>query len=320
MDYSRIARHKLLNFFQSLALVLLLAALMSYVAYIIAGDVLAWLTFLMVIVVYIANPMIAPNLILRMYRAQPIGIDEAPGLYRLVALIAKRAELEHSPSLFYVPSNVLNAFAVGHSGNSVIAVSAGLLQRLSYEELAGILAHEITHIKNNDLRVMTFADIAGRMTKILSMLGQLLILINLPLILFTDIRFNWVPLLILVFAPLLSDLVQLGLSRIREYDADLGSAILLGDARPLASALEKLEHYEHNFLGGVFVPVQKIPDPSLLRTHPRLEERIKRLLDFHRQQELQPIIGDAVPHDSREIPIHRISPRDARRHFTGFWY
>lgn len=320
MDYTQVVRHKLLNFFQSLALVSLLAALMSYVAYAIAGEFFAWLAFVMVIVLFFANPMVAPHFILRMYRAQPVDRYEAPGLHKLVAVLSQRAKLDNPPRIYYVPSHVLNAFAIGSARESAIAVSAGILQRLSFDELAGILAHEITHIKNNDIRVMTFADIAGRMTKTLSLLGQLLVLINLPLILFADVQLNWIPLIILVFAPLFSDLVQLGLSRIREYDADLGSAILLGDARPLASALGKLDHYEHNYLGSMFIPVPKIPEPSLLRTHPPLAERIRRLLEFHREQDLQPVLTGVDRRESHEIPVHIISPRAARRHFTGFWY
>jgi len=320
MDYAQVTRHKLLNIIQSFALVLLLAGLMSYVAYIIAGEWLAWMTFIMVIILFLANPMIAPHIILRMYRAQPLTAHQAPALQRLVSVLAQRAGLESVPRLYYVPSYVLNAFAIGSVRESAIAVSAGILQRLSLEEMAGILGHEITHIKNNDIRVMTFADIAGRMTKILSMLGQLMVLINLPLLFFTGVHLNWLPLIILICAPLLSDLVQLGLSRLREYDADLGSAILLGDGRPLASALGKLEHYEHNYLGGIFVPVQKIPEPSLLRTHPPLQERIKRLLAFHAERRGDPFVNSMAETQSHEIPVHVVYPRPGRRHFNGFWY
>jgi len=264
--------------------------------------------------------MIAPHIILRMYRAQPLTAHQAPAFQRLVSVLAQRAGLESVPRLYYVPSYVLNAFAIGSVRESAIAVSAGILQRLSLEEMAGILGHEITHIKNNDIRVMTFADIAGRMTKILSMLGQLMVLINLPLLFFTGVHLNWLPLIILICAPLLSDLVQLGLSRLREYDADLGSAILLGDGRPLASALGKLEHYEHNYLGGIFVPVQKIPEPSLLRTHPPLQERIKRLLAFHAERRGDPFVNSMAETQSHEIPVHVVYPRPGRRHFNGFWY
>ena len=320
MDYSKVIRHKLLNVIQSLALVLLLAGLMAYVAYIIAGEWMAWLAFVMVIILFFANPMITPQFILHMYRAQSISREEAPDLMHLLDVIAQRAGLEKTPRLYYVSSRVLNAFAIGSVHDSVIVVSSSILNRLTFAELAGILAHEITHIKNNDIRVMTFADIAGRMTKVLSIFGQLFVLISLPLLLFAGAHINWLPLIILICAPLFSDLVQLGLSRLREYDADLGSAILLGDGRLLASALRKLEHYEHNYLGSVFIPVQKIPEPSLLRTHPPLEERIRRLLEFHSEHEIPFLLNGFVQQNSGGIPVHIVSPDHARRHLTGFWY
>lgn len=320
MDYAQVIHHKLLNIIQSLALVLFLAGLMSYVAYIIAGESLAWMTFSMVIILFLANPMIAPHVILRMYRAQSLTPQQVPALFQLVNMLARRAGLKSMPRLFYVPSNVLNAFAIGSVHDSAIAISSGILHRLSFDELAGILGHEITHIRNNDIRVMTFADIAGRMTKILSLLGQFLVFINLPLLLFANAHLNWFPLIILILAPLFSDLLQLGLSRIREYDADLGSAILLSDGRPLASALAKLEHYEHNYLGGMFIPVQKIPEPSLLRTHPPLQERIKRLMEFHTDQPEESLVNMIHRTESHKVPVHIVVPQQGRRHISGFWY
>ena len=321
MDSELVVKHKLLNVFQSAALVIILAALMAYIAWAIAGDVLAWVAFAAVVFLYVTNPLLTPKFILRMYDARPIARQDALPLYQLVEIIAKRAQLKQAPKLYYIPSRVINAFALGSSDDSVVAISDGVLRKLDFDELAAILAHEITHVKNNDIRVMTFADIAGRITKILSLLGQLLILINLPLILFTELQFNWIPLLVMVFAPLVSDLIQLGLSRVREYDADLGSAILLGDSRPLASALAKMEYYKHNILGGLFIPVQKIPEPSLLRTHPPTEERIKRLLAFGKTTRLEPLLP-IYQLSQDEVPIRFVvqHARDPRRRLTGFWY
>ena len=321
MDSESIVKHKLLNVFQSAALVILLSILMAYIAWVIAGEVLAWIAFAAVLFLYFTNPIIAPQFILRMYNAKPISRYDAQSLYQLVNVISERAQLKQPPRIFYIPSRVINAFALGSANDSVVAISDGVLRKLDFEELAAILAHEITHVKNNDIRVMTFADIAGRITKILSLLGQLLIFINLPLILFTELQFNWFPLLVMVVAPLISDLIQLGLSRIREYDADLGSAILLGDARPLASALAKMEYYKHNILGGLFVPVQKIPEPSLLRTHPPTEERIKRLLEFGKTKQLEPLRHRYEAYQE-ELPVRFVTRHagDPRKRITGFWY
>jgi len=325
MDNEILVRHKFLNFFQSAALVLLLSGLLAYIAAAIAGEVLAWIAFASVLILFFTNPVIAPQFILRMYNARPIDFYDAPRLYQLIEDIARRADLKATPRLYYIPSNVINAFSMGTPKDSLIAISDGVFRKLNFKELAAILAHEVTHVKNNDIRVMTFADIAGRFTKILSLLGQFLVLVNLPLILFTELEINWLPLLVMVFAPLLSDLIQLGLSRVREYDADLGSAILLGDAKPLASALTKMEHYKHNYLGGLFTPVQRIPEPSLLRTHPPTEERVKRLLEFHKTKRMQSMntMRDWHERDWREdVPVKFVKqrPEFPRRRYTGFWY
>lgn len=326
MDSELVIRHKLLNFLQSAALVLLLAGLMYYLALVIAGEFLAWLAFASVVVLFFGNPKITPQIILRMYNARPVSHLDAPQLHQLVSALTERAGLKQVPRLYYIPSRVINAFAMGSSYDSTIALSDGVLRKLSFEELAGILAHEITHVRNNDIRVMNFADITGRITKLLSFMGQFLLFVNLPLILFTDMQLNWLPLLVMVFAPLISDLVQLGLSRIREYDADLGSAVLLGDARPLASALAKMEQYQHNFLDSLFVPVPKIPEPSLLRTHPPTEERIRRLLEFHRSTSLHPFLpgqmlqGQNAANETLPLGFVVHHPRDPRRRMSGFWY
>ena len=320
MDSELLVRHKFLNVFQSAALVLLLAGLMSYIAAAIAGELLAWIAFGAVVILFFSNPVIAPQFILRMYNARPIDFYDAPRLYQLIETIAQRANLKMTPKLYYIPSHVINAFSMGTPKDSLIAISDGVLRKLNFEELAAILAHEVTHVKNNDIRVMTFADIAGRITKILSLLGQFLVLVNLPLIMFTELEINWLPLVVMIFAPLLSDLIQLGLSRVREYDADLGSALLLGDAKPLASALSKMEHYKHNYFGGLFVPVLRIPEPSLLRTHPPTEERIKRLLEFHKTADLESMDTGHVWEEHIPIKFVKHRPHHPRRRFTGFWY
>ncbi len=322
MDRVLVNKHKLLNFVQSVALVLLLACLLGYIALLIGGVIIAWVAFSAVIILYVTNPVIAPKFILRVYHARRINVREAQELYQLVEAISERAEMQRPPELFYIPSQEVNAFALGTASNSVVAISEGILGKLNFEELAAILAHEIAHIQNNDIRIMTFADISGRITKILSLLGQLLVLINLPLILLTDMRFNWFPLLVLIFAPWISDLIQLGLSRVREYKADLGSALLLGDARPLASALAKMEYYKYNLFRSLFYKTQKMPEPSLLRTHPPTKKRIKRLMEFQHEMRLQPMLHRYINLGQDEVPIRilRADQRRPRRYLDGFWH
>ncbi len=112
---------------------------------------------------------------------------------------------------------------------------------------------------------MQLAELAARLTRVLSLFGQVLLLLNLPLLLFTDQIINWGPVLILIFAPQISTLVQLGLSRVREFNADLGAAALTDDPQGLASALQKIERHSNSFIRRL-LPIASLP--HWLRTHP----------------------------------------------------
>jgi len=321
MNQNILLKHKLYNNIQLYALFILLSSLIIYVALIIGGEMLVMVSLLSMIFLYFFNPTIASRFILRMYNAQLVPYSSAPALYELIDIISERAGLSDPPKLYYIPSGVINSFAVGRSNSASIAVSDGVLKNLTYEEIAGILGHEISHISSDDIRVMTFADISGRIVKALSVLGQLVILISLPLTLLNNIEINWLPFIIVIFSPIASDLIQLGVSRVREYEADIGSAMLLGDARPLVSALKKIDDYEHNYFRSMFSTALKIPEPSLLRTHPKTEERIRRLLaiqttfKYERIKHNDDLISGNTPHHHIEL-----KERKPRRHINGFWY
>jgi len=314
-------KHKITNKFQLYALFILLSSLVVYIALVVGGVLLAIVALFSAFMFYYFNPYIASSFILRMYNAQIIPYSSAPALYDIADELSSRAGLSFTPQLYYVPSSVINSFTVGQSENSSIAISDGVLQRLDYEEIAGIIGHEISHIQNDDIRVMIFADITGRLIKLFSLMGQALILISLPFILLGNMQINWLPFLIVIVSPLGSDLIQLAMSRVREYEADRGSAMLLGDARPLISALNKIVYYEHPYFRSIFTPVHKIPEPSLLRTHPQTEERISRLLDINKTIEHKPyqfhpdILSGSQPHHNIET-----KHRHPRRRMSGFWY
>ena len=171
----------------------------------------------------------------------------------------------------------MNAFVVGSEDNAAICLTEGILQHLHLRELTGILGHEIAHIKNNDLQVMRLAEIVGKITHSLSAIGHILLLLSLPAFLAGALHYSSVLLLILILAPILSLLLQLALSRIREFAADLGSAQLTGDAYGLISALRKIDGYHRGFWRSILLPTWN-HQPSLLRTHPPTHERIERLI------------------------------------------
>lgn len=266
--------------------VLLLVAMGAFLA------LLGWLVWgpdgiLMLVAVGVfgaaMNPRVSPWWVMRLYGARRISPRQAPELSSMIRRLTARAELRNTPDLYYVPSSMLNAFAVGTRQQAAIAVTDGFLRRLTLREMAGVLAHEISHVRNDDLWVMGLADLFSRATNLLSLVGQFLLLLNLPLILFGQMAINWSAILLLILAPNLSALAQLALSRTREYDADLNAARLTGDPEGLARALAKIESEQGGWLERILMPGRRIPDPSLLRTHPPTDKRVARLLALRPQ-------------------------------------
>lgn len=284
MDRQRLATHKRNNIAQSLLLLVAMTAILGLLGWIVTGpDGLVW-SFLLGLVILVLGPKLSPHLVLRMYRAQPISPQQAPDLYAVLKTLAERAGLPATPRLFYVPTRVLNAFAVGNRNGSAIALTDGLLRTLKLRELVGVIAHELSHVRNNDTWVMGLADVVTRLTIALSQVGLLLVIVGLPLMLMGGVDLPLVPVLVLLLAPSISTLLQLALSRTREYDADLGAVELTGDPQGLASALEKIERYQGGWLESILMPGRKVPDPGMLRTHPHTQERVNRLLSLTPEQ------------------------------------
>jgi heat shock protein HtpX len=222
---------------------------------------------------------VSPQMVLAMYKARPVSEAEFPAGVQIVRELARRADLPSVPKLFVVPSKMMNAFAVGRRQDSVIAVTDALVRTLSARELAGVLAHETSHIAHEDLKVMALADIVSRFTSIMSTVGILSLLVNLGSFAGgSDEAVPWLAVLVLIAAPTVGGLLQMALSRTREFDADLGAAMLTGDPDGLASALRKLERAHGRLWEGLMLPGGRIPNPSVLRTHPQTEERVARLM------------------------------------------
>ena len=176
-------RHKATNLFQSLALLCGMAALLALSGWILAGaEGVLWalvgggasLAF---------SPRVSPRMVLGMFGARRLAYADAPRLFEVVGAISRRAGLPAPPELWYVASPVLNAFAVGSRRQAAVALTDGLIRALTLRELAGVLAHEISHIRNNDLFVMGLADTMASLTRLLSVLGAVLLMVNLPLLL-----------------------------------------------------------------------------------------------------------------------------------------
>jgi heat shock protein HtpX len=265
------------------------------------------------------GPKISPYLILKMYKARRVTEVDAPELLRILKALAGRAGLLRAPALFYVRSQIAQAMSVGGGHEAAIVVTDGLLRNFSLREVTGVLAHEVSHVRHGDGWVMGLADMVSRLVTTLSWMGTFLLVVNLPLLLFDGARIPWLLILMLILAPTLSALMQLALSRTREYDADLEAAKLTRDPRGLASALVKLETIQGGFFERIFLPGRRIPQPSLLRTHPPTQERVQRLLELG--QDLAPE-EDSTNRRSSEIVdgLSHVLPGPPRWRISGLWY
>lgn len=254
-------------------------ALLTGCAYLIAGPVgVVWAVVGGAISLSVAWG-VSPKMVLRLYRARPLPPHAFPEGQRVVADLADRAGLPHAPALWYVPSRMMNAFAVGRNDEAVICVTDGLIRGLTAREFTAVMAHEISHVAADDVKVMALADVTNRMTGILSMLGFFMLFFSLPAILMGQVEsVPFFGIALLLIAPTLGGLMQLGLSRAREYDADLSALQLTGDPHGLASTLVKLERIQGRMWEALALPHGRIPNPSLLRTHPETKERVRRIL------------------------------------------
>lgn len=229
------------------------------------------------------------RIVLRMAGARELEPGEAPWLEQMVAQLAQRANLP-LPRLYVIDSETPNAFATGRSpSHGVVAVTTGITRLLTRDELAGVIAHELAHIKHRDTLLSTVvATIAGAITMIAN-IGQWALIFGGG----DDEEDGGLGGLLLLFvAPIAATLIQLGISRAREYQADAGGAAILGDPLPLASALEKIEWAARQVpmatnpaAASLYIvnPLSGASVMKLFSTHPPTEERIARLRELARQ-------------------------------------
>lgn len=236
----------------------------------------------------------ADKIVLRMYRAKEVDSRSAPEFHGLVADLARRAGLP-MPKVYLIESDQPNAFATGRSPDkAAVAATTGLLRRLDRNEIAGVMAHELSHVKNRDTLTMTItATVAGA----IGMLANFALLFgmfgrggNNPL--------GFVgTLLVAILAPVAAMLVQMAISRTREYSADRGGAEICGNPLWLASALEKLDAYAKGIdnhraernpaTAHMFIinPLHAHSVDGLFSTHPATANRVARLREMAGQMQ-----------------------------------
>ncbi len=319
LDADQLHEHKQRNSVHSLLLIGGIGLILAIATTLLWGPLGIVISAGVIGLLVLMAPSIPPAAVMRLYRARKVPRAQDQ-LSLILDELSRRAELPARPDLYLIPSATLNAFATGTQAHAAIGITEGLLRRLSLREVAGVLAHEVSHINNNDLRLMNLADIMTRFVQMLSYVALVLVILNVLGMLMGDAPFSWWAVIVLYFAPALSSLLQLGLSRAREFDADIEAAQLTGDPVGLASALSQLERYQGRFWEDLVypVPARRIPQPSLLRTHPPTEERVARLQELSSHLSQPPIAVVEEPMVSM-LGYGPIAMRPRYR-FPGLWY
>lgn len=278
-----------MNQIKTVALLGLLSGLLVASGYALGGQAGATIGLGIAVLTNFGSWYFSDRIALSAYGAQPVTPEQAPDLYAMLQRLCERANLP-MPGLYIVPTDSPNAFATGRDPeHAAVAVTEGILRLLPADELEGVIAHELSHVRNRDtLTQAVAATIAGA----ISWVAQLAMFIPLgrndedgpnPLVALATI----------IVAPIAASVVQFAISRTREFSADAGAARLTGNPRALARALQRLEQTAHQApIEGnpAFAPLliinafsRRSALTNLFATHPATEARIERLLQLEQK-------------------------------------
>jgi heat shock protein HtpX len=281
------------NRLKTATLLAALTALLVWVGHALAGQAGLVAALVFAGLMNFASYWWSDRIVLRMYRAQEVTETEAPGLYAIVRDLAHRENLP-TPKVYLIPEEAPNAFATGRDPrHAAVAVTAGITRLLSREELAAVLAHELGHVRNRDTLITTVAaTIAGALSMLanLAMWGMMLGGRSDD---DEDGRSPLAGLVGIIVAPIAAALIQMAISRSREFLADESGARLSGNPLALASALRKIEEWSHRVpmtagspaTAHLFIinPFQGMSMARMFSTHPSTDARVERLEALARQ-------------------------------------
>ena len=280
-----------MNRVKSVMLLTLLSLILMAIGGVVGGQNGAMTMFLISLAINFYTYWNSDKMALRAYNAQPLAESQVPELYELVRELCRKAELP-MPRLYVIPTDVPNAFATGRDPeHAAVAVTEGILSMLNRDELAGVISHELSHVKHRDTLVMTLSASIATAISYIANIAQWAAIFGTA----RDEdgnRSNPIALIVtIVIAPLAASLIQFALSRSREYMADASGARICGKPLALASALLKLDDYAHHCVipdakpatSGLFIinPLAGVGGvANLFSTHPSTEERVKKLREI----------------------------------------
>lgn len=280
-----------MNRVKSVMLLTLLSLILMAIGGVVGGQNGAMAMFLISLAINFYTYWNSDKMALRAYNAQPLSESQVPELYELVRELCRKAELP-MPRLYVIPTDVPNAFATGRNPeHAAVAVTEGILSMLNRDEIAGVISHELSHVKHRDTLIMTLSASIATAISYIANIAQWAAIFG------TDRdedgnRSNPIALIVtIVVAPLAASLIQFALSRSREYMADASGARISGKPLALASALLKLDDYAHHRVipdakpatSGLFIinPLAGVGGmANLFSTHPSTEERVKKLREI----------------------------------------
>jgi heat shock protein HtpX len=274
-----------MNAVKTAFLMALMMALFLFIGYILGGNTGMTIALVFSLIMNFGSFWFSDKIVLAVYRAKQVNRETAPKFYDMVERLAKQADLP-MPKVYLINDPTPNAFATGRSPKKAsVAATTGILQGLSNDELAGVMAHELAHVKHRDTLIGTIAaTLVGSISYIAHMAGWIFMFGRGD----DDSPGAGIGgLIILILSPILAMLLQMAISRSREFAADRGGAEISGSPLALASALQKISsgnqlkpvnHSEpasaHMF---IINPLRGGGISKLFSTHPQTEERIKRL-------------------------------------------
>lgn len=276
-----------MNSVKTVFLMTAMMALFLLVGYALGGNSGMTIAFIFALIMNFGSYWFSDKIVLKMYRAQEVTREQAPKFYNMVEQLAKNANLP-MPKVYIINDPTPNAFATGRNPkNAAVAATTGILQSLTNDEMAGVMAHELAHVKNRDILVSTIAaTLVGSITYIAQMAGWMAMIGRGN---DREGGSGLGGLILIILSPIIAMLLQMAISRSREYMADAGGAQISGNPLGLASALEKISR------GNQIKPVNHSSPASahmfiinplaggfgkFFSTHPPTEERIKRLREM----------------------------------------